>query len=122
MPLNITDALFDPELGYTGFTVSRTCYRRENGQSVPSSRTMQGAGCIHPGTPEMVQLLPEEERHEEFIAIYTDFPLSLGENDGGLTYSTPDRIHWNGKEWRVVRIRDWQAFHYCQALAVLVRE
>ena len=120
--MNITDAIFDPELGYTGFSVSRTCYRRENGQSVPSNRTMQGAGCIHPGTPEMVQLLPEEERHEEFIAIYTDFPLSLGENDGGLTYFTPDRIHWNGKEWRVVRIRDWQAFHYCQALAVLVRE
>ena len=120
--MDITDALFDPELGSTGFSVLRTTYRRENGQSVPSSQTMRGVGCIHPGTPEMVQLLPEEERHEEFIVIYTDFPLSPGENDGGAIYSTPDRILWNGKEWRVVRIRDWHAFHYCQALAVLVRE
>ena len=117
--MNIADALVDPELGYTGFTVQRTTYRRENGQSIPSGRTLQGAGCIHPGTPEMIQLMPEEERHEEFIVIYTDFPLSLGENDGGNTYSTPDRILWNGKEWRVVRIRDWQLFRYCQALAVL---
>ena len=120
--MDITDALFDPELGSTGFSVLRTTYRRENGQSVLSSQTMRGVGCIHPGTPEMVQLLPEEERHEEFIVIYTDFSLSLGENDGGAIYSTPDRIFWNGKEWRGVRIRDWYAFHYCQALAVLVRE
>jgi len=35
-------------------------------------------GCIHPGTPEMIQLLPEEEKAEEFIAIYTDYPLSTG--------------------------------------------
>jgi hypothetical protein len=39
----------------------------------------------------MIQLLPEEERHEEFIAIYTDFALSLG-SDHGSTYTGPDRI------------------------------
>ena len=120
--MTITDALFDPELGYTGFTVLRTFYRRENGESFPSVRMLYGAGCIHPGTPEMIQLLPEEERHEEFIAIYTDFALRLGENDGGASYSTPDRILWNGKEWRVVRVRDWERFGYFQGLAVRTRE
>ena len=120
--MDITSAIMDQELGRSAFTVERLTYTRTAEGTTSRSVTHQAMGCVHPGTPEMIQLLPEEERHEEFIAIYTDFPLSLGENDGGLTYSTPDRIHWNGKEWRVVRIRDWQAFGYCQALAVLVRE
>ena len=70
----------------------------------------------------MIQLLPEEDRHEEFIAVYADFALSLGENSGGVTYSTPDRILWNGETWRVVKVRDWAMFGYYQALAVMMHE
>ena len=120
--MNIADALVDPELGYTGFTVQRTTYRRENGQSIPSGRTLQGAGCIHPGSPEMIQLMPEEDRHEEFIVISTDFPLSLGENDGGAEYSVPDRILWNGETWRVVRVRSYAMFGYVQGYAIRIHE
>ena len=80
--LSMTPALTDPDLGFTAFSVLRTSYRRQNGSSVPSVQSLPASGCIHPGTPEMLQLLPEEERAEEFIAVYTDFPLSLGENDG----------------------------------------
>jgi len=120
--MNISEAIFDPELGYTAFTVQRTTYRRRNGTSVPSNQTFSAAGDIHPGTPEMVQLLPEEERHEEFIDIHTDFPLSLGTNSGGETYTTPDRITWNGNTWRVVKVRDWSAFNYHHCLAVRVTE
>ena len=120
--MDLSPDLTDPELGFTGFSVLRTSYRRENGGSVPSEETLPASGCVHPGTPEMVQLLPEEERHEEFIAVYTDFPLSLGENGGGETYSTPDRILWNGAVWRVVRVRDWSMFGYYQGLAVKMHE
>ena len=93
--IGLSIALMDPELGYQAFRVRRTSYRRKNGTSVPSVQVLPAAGCIHPGTPEMVQLLPEEDRHEEFIAVYTDFPLSLGDNGGEATYSTPDRILWS---------------------------
>ena len=55
-------------------------------------------GCIHPGTPEMLQLLPEEEKNETFIAIYTDYPLSTGiPEDVGVSFTAPDRVHWNGQ-------------------------
>ena len=54
------------------------------------------------------------------LAVYTDFPLSLGENDGEAEYSVPDRILWNGETWRVVRVRDWSIFGYYQALAVKI--
>ena len=120
--MDLSIALTDPDLGFTAFTVQRTTYRRQNGDSVPSNRTLPASGCIHPGTPEMVQLLPDENRHEDFIAIYTDFALSLGDNPGGETYTTPDRITWNGSVWRVVRVRDWASFGYYQALAVRMRE
>ena len=112
----------DPELGFTSFTVQRTTYSRQDGTSVPSVQTLPASGCIHPGTPEMIRLLPEEERHEEFIAVYTGFALSPGENDGGAEYTVPDRILWNGRTWQVVRIRDWSGFGYCQALAVKLQE
>ena len=120
--MDVSAALTDPDLGFTAFTVQRIMYRLQNGESVPSVQTLPASGCIHPGTPEMVQLLPEEERHEEFIAVYTDFPLRLGENGGGATYTAPDRILWNGETWRVVRVRDWSVFGYYQALAVKMNE
>ena len=120
--MDVSAAMTDPDLGFMAFSVLRTTYRRQNGSSVPSDQTLPASGCIHPGTPEMVQLLPEEERAEEFIAVYTDFPLSTGENDGGATYTVPDRILWNGETWRVVRVRSWAMFGYVQALAVRVRD
>ena len=119
--------------------------------------TAQALGCVHPGTPEMIRLLPEEERAETFIAVYTDYPLSTGmpeasapsivaaprSGDGSFQMTSPptefppqaalggspgasftgaDRIHWGGHTWRVVRVRDWRTFGYCQALAVLMNE
>ena len=120
--IGFSSALADPELGFTAVSVRRTTYRRQNGESVPSDQLLPASGCIHPGSPEMLQLLPEEERHEEFIAVYTAFPLSLGENGGGVEYSVPDRILWNGETWRVVQVRNWGMFGFVQALAVRMHE
>ena len=121
--MQISDALFDPELGCTAFTVERITYTRSRSGTTSRSTVARAMGCIHPGTPEMLELLPEEERNEQFIAIYTDYPLSTGTPEGsGVSFVAPDRIHWNGQAWRVVRVRDWQAFGYYQAYAVLMHE
>ena len=180
--MQVTDAIFDPELGCTAFTVERITYTRSRSGTTSRSETAQARGCIHPGTPEMIQLLPEEEKNETFIAIYTDYALSTGtpedaapsvdassivaaphSGDGSfqmtsppteffagaaarspLTRSTlapgpgvpnplaalggspsftgPDRVHWGGQTWRVVRVRDWEMFGYYQAYAVLMQE
>jgi len=120
--MDLSSVLTDPDLGFTGFTVLRTHYVRQNGASVPSNETLLASGCVHPGTPETLQLLPEEERHEDYIVVYTSFPLSLGGNAGGAEYSAPDRILWNGETWRVVRIRDWSGFGYQQVMAVKMHE
>jgi hypothetical protein len=120
--IDISNVLEDPDLGSTDFTVERTVYRRRNGESIPTTQMLTAVGCIHPGTPEMVQLLPEEEKEETFIAVYTGFSLSTGENSGGATYRVPDRIHWGDQVWRVVRVKSWMQFGYVQALAVLMHE
>ena len=121
--MDISFAVFDPELGCTAFTVERITYTRTRVGTTSRSVTAQAAGCIHPGTPEMIQLLPEEEKNEQFIEIYTDYALSTGTPEGsGASFIGPDRIHWKNQTWRVVRVRDWQAFGYCQAYAVLIHE
>ena len=122
--MDITVPIFDPELGCTAFTVERITYTRSREGTAARSRTEQALGCVHPGTPEMLQLLPEEEKTDQFIAIYTDYALSTGtpEGSGASSYIGTDRIHWAGKTWRVVRVRDWQMFGYYQAYAVLMLE
>ena len=104
--------------------MERITYTRGRAGTTSRSQTAQAMGCIHPGTPEMIQLLPEEEKHDQFIAIYTDYPLSTGtpEDSGAVSFAAPDRIHWNNETWRVVRVRDWAMFGYYQALAVKLHE
>ena len=90
--MDISSVLFDPELGCTAFTVERiTCTRSREG-TTSRSMTEQARGCIHPGTPEMLKLLPEEDRQETFIVIFTDYALSTGDpGDDGVSFDAPDR-------------------------------
>ena len=119
---NISTAWLDPELGFLSFTVRRLTYRLSQGTTTVTHSDLPAEGCIHPGTPEMAQLLPEEERHKEFIAIYTGFPLSMGSNPGGVTWTAADRILYDGRIWKLVKLRDWSQLGYYQGLAVLTDE
>lgn len=119
--MNVNSAFLDPELGATSFDVQRITYYL-NSSTSPSTETHSGvAGSIHPATQEILELLPEEERSEESIYIHTEFGLRMGKNNGETSVA-PDRIVWNGKTWRVVRIRDWSAFGFCEAIAVRMQE
>ena len=122
--MDITSAVFDPELGCVAFIVERIIYTRNREGTTSSVRTEQVSGCIHPGTAEALKLLPEEEWNDTFIVIYTDYALSAGipEDIGAVSFNGADRIHWNNRIWRVVKVRDWQGFGFVQALAVLMQE
>lgn len=75
---DILSAIRDPELGAAAFRVIRPMCTVSHGNTTRTAQVFQAMGCIHPGPPELLKLLPEEERHETFIVIYTAFPLSLG--------------------------------------------
>jgi hypothetical protein len=120
--MNMSSAFLDPEMGGTTFTVKRLTYTRGSGSDPVEDVHLGVMGSIHPGSPEMLQLLPEEERKETFIYIHSEFAFSTGK-DNGTSYTTPDRVIWNGQTWRVVRIRDWIAsYGFCDAWAVLMQE
>ena len=97
--MQVTDVLFDPDLGRSAFTVERLTYIRSAEGTSLQSQTFSAISCVHHGTSEMILLLTEEMRHETYIEVFTDFALSLGE-DSGSAYTGPDRIHWNGEIWR----------------------
>ena len=120
--MNISSALLDPGLGFLHFTVRCLTYHLSQGTTSVTHADCPAEGCIHPGTPEMTQLLPEEERHKDLIAVYTSFPLSMGSNHGGTSWTAADRILYDGRVWKLVRLRDWSHFGYYQALAVLTDE
>ena len=120
--MDISSAILDPELGCVAFTVERITYTRSRSGTTARNSMLPALGCIHPGTPETLQLLPEETRAEEYIVVYTDFALSTGNNPGAAVYTAADRILWNGETWRVIRVRDWSGFGYVQALAVRMND
>ena len=49
-----------------------------------------------------------------------DAGVDIGAN--GLDAGFTDRILYDGKVWKLVRLRDWSQFGYYQALAVLTDE
>lgn len=119
--MDVASAFLDPEMGATTFDVSRLTFTRSSGSDPAEEKFLGVMGSIHPGTPEMIDLLPEEERHETFIYIHTEFAISLGK-DSGDKYTVPDRISWNNQVWKAVRIRDWSSFGFYEVLAVQMQE
>ena len=120
--LDVTAILTDPELGGTTFVVERTAYQRRFGEVEAKATTQfEMIGCVHPGTPDQLNQLPEEDRHEEYIVVFAPGVFSLGENHGD-TFTGPDRILWDERVWRLVRVRPWTAFGFVQGYAVLVRD
>ena len=121
--MDMKSVILDPNLGCADFTVERVTYTRSREGTASRVRTEQARGCVHPGTADTLKLLPEEEQYDTYIEIYTDYPLSAGAPDeDGVSFTAPDRIRWSNRTWRVVRVRDWSAFGYCRALAVLMPE
>ena len=69
--IDISSAILDPEMGAVGFTVERSVWKRDQGETVLIAKSLSNAvGCIHPGTSETLSQLPEEDRHEDHIVVY----------------------------------------------------
>ena len=107
--LDISSILNDPDLGGTVFTVSRKTYRRELGEVVLSeTEGFTASGAVQPASSEDLALFPQEERSEDMIVILSPFHFSLGATEpSGLTFTTADTVRWQGKTYRVIRVKDW---------------
>ena len=107
--LDVSSILSDPELGGAVFTVTRKTYRRELGEVVLSeSEGFTASGAVQPASSEDLALFPQEERSEDMIVILSPFHFSLGAADpSGLTFTSADTVRWQGRVYRVVRVKDW---------------
>jgi hypothetical protein len=70
---------------------------------------------IQPLKPREVAQLPEAERTEEVIAVFTSAALQTSTPSG----LEADRLTWAGRVWRVILVEDWTAqAGYARAVAV----
>ena len=121
--ISILDAITDQELGAAPFVILRTVYRKSEGESVLLREDRyETAGSVHPAKLADLQLLPEEYRFETVLIFHSPVPLSLGAALTDLHYAAPDRILYDGRTYQVISVRDWSAFGFCKALAVLQKE
>ena len=44
--------------------------------------------------------------------------VSVSGRDGDTRYTAPDRIHYEGKEYRVIAVKNRQRFGFSKAIAV----
>ena len=74
------------------------------------------------GSDVVLELLPEEYRHETVLIFHSPVSLSLGVRLDDMTFTAPDRILFRFQTYLVISVRDWSSFGFCKALAVLRKE
>lgn len=89
-----------------------------------TGRWVQGASTetprdavVQPSTPREIRQLPELERYQEAITIFTLLPLQTG-NSAGLE---SDVVLWDSREWKVQVSEDWvRQAGYARAVATRI--
>ena len=120
---DFSNLMMDPDLGSVGFVIVRRRYVRDKASVNEVTTLIPANGCVFPGTPELVQLLPAEEQGKEFIKIHTPQKLITGNNsESGIQYRAADLIRFRDKTWKVVRVKDWSTFDFYVGYAVLETE
>ena len=108
----------DRDLGCQTIFIRRTiCSRRSGRQTRLPDATV---GIVHAGTEKNRHLLPEENRGEDYIIVYSAYDLTEGKDPKGHHTILADIVEpFPGRTaWRVVRSKHWEEYGFTQALAV----
>lgn len=113
----------DPELGGAPFTILRNHMVLSGGEAALESReTIPAFGVVQPTRDQDLSLLPEEYRSETLLTFYSPLPFSLGARLDSFHFTAPDRILFGGRSFLVIAVKDWTAFGFSRAIAVLQKE
>ena len=85
--------------------------------TVGSSSTFEIVASIQPATGRQLRDLPQGQRGDETIAIYTVTELRTRHPDPA---NEPDVVTYRGEPWTITQVKTWESFgetHY-EALAV----
>lgn len=112
MSLDMSDVLLDQDFR-VDFPVIRSVESVDtHGRAQTTATELQAQGVIHPATEEELKILPEAQRVEELIAVYTATRLTAGDVTHGA-----DRVGWQGGTYKVLKVMDYSQFGFVMALA-----
>lgn len=117
--IDVSEALDDDDFS-DSFIVKRISgSRNADGEWVKADPVLVPMfGSIQHPTDDDLMVLPEAERGNDFIRVFSLQELIKGDTDG----MNSDRIGWEGKAYKVIRVRPWVDAGYWVALAVKVEE
>lgn len=110
---DVTDLLYDPDVGAKPFTVLRRTGEWIAGRfRVAKTETIKAIGVMLPPEAEQLATFPEGERRKGVVAIYTKTLLYLSDGE-----CISDDITWMGEQYKVMRVERWDEYGYCVAYA-----
>lgn len=118
---DVLEIIDDPEVGGgVEFQVIRTVTTRKLGTVENVTQTINATGNIQP-EGKGIQASTLEDPMNEGIVIYSTFIFQTGENSGGISFTGPDEVIWNGIRWRLTRVDNWADWGFTIAHAERVR-
>ena len=118
---DVLEIIDDPEVGGgVEFQVIRTVTTRKLGTVENVTQKINATGNIQP-EGKGIQASTLEDPMNEGIVIYSTFIFQTGENSGGISFTGPDEVIWNGIRWRLTRVDNWADWGFTIAHAERVR-
>ena len=87
-------------------------------QAASIADTLTAKGIITPARPQELLLVEEGDRQSGVVSILTT--TQLLESAEGPPAHEADIVTWNGLQYRVVKVLNWSAYGYWQALATQI--
>ena len=111
---DVTDVLTDPELGSQFFHIYRSSGRWESGRFHGVTQKIAAYGNIQPSTQEQVNQVPDGDRVNGMITVWSTVPVLLaGQREPN---NLADEIQWNGNRYKAVALMPWTDYGFCVAV------
>ncbi len=124
MPLQLTEVIFDPDLG-EAYVVNRTTGQFALGGFATNAPTnINMFGTVTTVSPEELQQIPEGDRvlgTRSFYSTQRIFETSeMGVDGSGAQPLISDEITYHGSTWKIVRVFDYSAYGYWKAVGARI--
>ena len=102
--LDVTELLSDPDF-VTSFTVTQRTIANVEGYAQVSTSTSSQTGVVLPMSTQELVLLPESQRVQGQIKVYTTFHLTAGDST-----RSADSVNWRGNSYLVQGTNDFTEY------------
>lgn len=107
--LDLVDVILDAAMGAINYEYERiTETVDEYGRAEFVAETLNGRGNFQPAPGKEIERLPEEDRGKEAFIVFTPAELIAGPEEPEEPQTKADRVHYNGKRYRVSLAEPWR--------------